>query len=286
MAAIAAAIFCACSWGAADFIAGVQARRISVGAVMLGSAGTGVVLAGSAVLISGHAAPPASDIVYAVAAGLLALIALYAFFHALAIGTMSIVAPVSASGVAIPVVFGVARGDEVSIVVAAGFAATIVGVMLAGREQDAAAEHEIDARRRRRAFALALVAAASFGTLWVLIERASRSDELWSILIQKSVGLSVILPLVLWLSRRPGWQPVDRQAAAATVVAGALDTAAVTAFAYASTHGPLSVTSVLGAMFPVVTVLLAHRVLGERISRSQRIGVVLALGGVAMLAAS
>jgi len=71
----------------------------------------------------------------------------------------------------------------------------------------------------------------------------------------------------------------------ALVVIGALDVTANSLFAIASTKGLLSLVSVAGSLYPVTTVLLARAVLGERLARVQQVGVALALGGVAMIAA-
>jgi drug/metabolite transporter (DMT)-like permease len=66
---------------------------------------------------------------------------------------------------------------------------------------------------------------------------------------------------------------------------GAGDAAANGAFAWSSTLGLLSVTAVLGSLYPVATLLLARSVLGERLTRLQAYGVVLALTGIVLLAA-
>jgi drug/metabolite transporter (DMT)-like permease len=65
---------------------------------------------------------------------------------------------------------------------------------------------------------------------------------------------------------------------------GLADVSANALFAVASTHGLLALVSVLGSLYPIVTVLLAHVLLGERLTRAQRAGVALALGGVAVIA--
>jgi len=72
---------------------------------------------------------------------------------------------------------------------------------------------------------------------------------------------------------------------AAVAAVGLADVSANALFAFASGHGLLSLVSVLGSQYPVVTVLLAHIVLGERLTRGQRAGVLVALGGVAAIAA-
>jgi drug/metabolite transporter (DMT)-like permease len=53
----------------------------------------------------------------------------------------------------------------------------------------------------------------------------------------------------------------------------------------ANTKGALSIVSVVGSLYPVMTLFLARMVLGERIRRLQQVGVVAALTGVAMIAA-
>jgi drug/metabolite transporter (DMT)-like permease len=56
-------------------------------------------------------------------------------------------------------------------------------------------------------------------------------------------------------------------------------------FAFASSRGLVSVASVLGSLYPVVTVLLARFLLHERLKLIQSVGVVLSLVGVAVIAA-
>ena len=67
---------------------------------------------------------------------------------------------------------------------------------------------------------------------------------------------------------------------------GLADISANTLFVLASQYGLIAVVSVLGSLFPIVTVLLVHLVLHERISRVQRLGVVVALVGIAIVAAA
>jgi drug/metabolite transporter (DMT)-like permease len=48
--------------------------------------------------------------------------------------------------------------------------------------------------------------------------------------------------------------------------------------------GPLAVASVLGSLYPVVTILLARFVLGERLRGLQRLGIALAMAAVLLAA--
>src|SRR5688572_2016699 len=97
MAAILMGLGSSVCWGVADFLGGLQSRRIAVTLVMLVSQAAG--LAGILILVlaAGEARPPGDALVAAALAGAGGALALSAFYHALAIGTMSIVAPISAT---------------------------------------------------------------------------------------------------------------------------------------------------------------------------------------------
>jgi len=75
--------------------------------------------------------------------------------------------------------------------------------------------------------------------------------------------------------------PPGRVPAAAAI--GLLDVGANALFAAAATRGYLSIVSVLGSEYPVVTVILAQKLLGERVSRPQAAGIALALIGVGIV---
>lgn len=293
MLAIAMALASALSWGTGDFYGGISARRFAMPMVLLGTATGGTLFAAVAVLVSNDAVPPGEDLLLGVVAGFTGLLALGAFYRALAIGRMSIVAPISATGTAIPVAVGIADGDPVTVLTATGFLLAIGGVMLASREQQEQPEDppppvEVDSRLNdhQQSIVLSLVAAIGFGTIFVLIERASHDSIIWPALALKATSLTAMLVVVgalAVLRRLPTAVPAGAQWGIPLMV-GSLDVTANLTYAYASTHGALSVTAVLASMFPVVTVLLAHQLLGERLIRLQKVGVAAALTGVVLLA--
>jgi drug/metabolite transporter (DMT)-like permease len=89
----------------------------------------------------------------------------------------------------------------------------------------------------------------------------------------------------LWLvvaARRPSFSTV-RPNLATLVGAGVLDNVANLLFVLAAARGLLSLVSVLGSLYPVVTVVLARVVLDERLARWQLVGVAGALCGVALI---
>jgi drug/metabolite transporter (DMT)-like permease len=223
--------------------------------------------------------PSRSAVAWAALAGSAGIVALGAFYRALAIGTMSVVAPISATAAAVPVLVGLAEGERPGGLQIAGMAAALAGVILASREP----VEEGCPPANRAAIGLALVAAAGFGTFFVGIDRASATAEVpWVIVVQRccSVSLLVIATLVV----RPSL-PRDGASLLVLAAVGLLDLGANGLYALATTHGLLSVVSVLGSLYPAVTVVLARFVLAERIARVQELGVVLALAGVIAISA-
>jgi drug/metabolite transporter (DMT)-like permease len=216
---------------------------------------------------------------WAALAGSAGIVALGAFYRGLAIGTMSVVAPISATAAAVPVLVGLAEGERPGALQVAGMAAALAGVILASREPI----EEGRPRGNRAAVGLALVAAAGFGTFFVGIDRASATAEVpWVIVVQRSCSL--VLLVIAALVARPSL-PRDGTSLAALGAIGVLDLGANGLYALATTEGLLSVVAVLGSLYPAVTVVLARLVLAERIARTQEVGVVLALAGVVAISA-
>ena len=212
-------------------------------------------------------------------AGVAGLSALGAFYKALSIGTMSIVAPISATGVALPVLVGLAGGDALQPIVALGLAVTVGGVLLASRE-----EVKPEERRgpNRPAILLALGAAVGFGLYFVFADVAADGSILWLL----ALGRLVVLPGIAMIAYRRGVAlapPRDQRPQLAAI--GIVDLSATGLYGLATTHGALSIVAVIGSLYPVVTILLARGVLGERLSHTQGAGVVAALAGVAMVSA-
>jgi drug/metabolite transporter (DMT)-like permease len=217
-------------------------------------------------------------VVFSLLAGIAGVMGLAGFYRALAIGTMSIVAPISATGVALPVIVGVATGDRLSTVVSAGLVVTVAGVVLASREQ-----HD-DAGRAaagRLSIGLALLSAVGFGSYFALADVAADGSVLWLLLLARIVVLPVMAGAVL--VARP---PRPRRGDLVTLAgAGLLDITATGLYGVANTKGALSIVSVVGALYPVTTVLLARLVLSERLRPIQAAGVAAAFAGVGLIVA-
>jgi len=120
MAAVVLALSASCCWGMADFVGGLQSKRLAVPVVLGVVEGTGLVLVVAIIVATAEPWPGTRAAALSIVAGLAGVCALGCFYRALAIGTMSIVAPISATGVTLPVIVGVATGDTLSVVVSAG----------------------------------------------------------------------------------------------------------------------------------------------------------------------
>ncbi|MCZ4491475.1 MAG: hypothetical protein JWP53_406 [Conexibacter sp.] len=278
--AIALAITAAACWGLADFLAGLASRRVAVPIVLLLVEGGGLVVIAAIALVSRDPFfTDAGDVLSAVGGGLAGVLGLGCFYQALAIGTMSVVAPISAAGVALPVVVGVASGDRPSAVAAGGLVAIVIGVVLASREEHADAEA---AAAGRTAILLALLSAVGFGGFFALTDAPADASVVWTILLARAAPIPLIVAMVLLM--RPAQRP-SRRLGLGIAAVGTIDLAATSLIALANTKGDLSLVSVLGGMYPVATVLLAAVIIHERLARPQLAGVVLALGGIAAVAA-
>ncbi len=286
MLAIVFALFSSALWGLADYFGGVKSRSLPVPVVLAGTYGASLAVM-LVFIVARGAGPPASEHVLAgLAAGLVGIVGLSAFYRGLAIGTMSIVAPIAATGVSIPVIVGLLGGDEPGLAGSLGLALAVVGIVLASREDD---ESTVGQREQRLSVLLAIVAGLGFGTYFVLAEFGSRGDVGWTLLLSRVSGFPIMVLVALLVLRRGGRDgrgrvPV-RSALAALAGIGLLDLAANALFNQASTMGALSSVAVASSLYPVVTVMLAALLLGERVQGVQRVGVFVALTGVVLIAA-
>jgi drug/metabolite transporter (DMT)-like permease len=265
------------AWGAADFLGGLSARRVPLVVVSLLSQAAGFLFILAIILIRGDGPRETAAFWYGLAGGAMGAIGLSALYRALAIGRMSVVAPTAALSGTIPVAWGLTRGDRPEPIQLAGVAIAIAGVILAARMPE-----ERGSRRRATGIGLALLAALTLGALVVFLDEVGRSDPLWGTLMVRVGALTLLLMAAA--IRRPSIR-AGGPAALRLAAVGILDNGANLAFALAAhAGGLLTLTSVLGSLYPVTTVLLARLVLHERLAPHQTIGVIAALAGVALIA--
>lgn len=210
---------------------------------------------------------------WALAAALAGATGLVAFYAALARGVMGVVAPIASLGVLVPISVGLLRGDEPSGWQLLGVAVAVLGVCLSGGP-------ELRAAGGRVPIILAIGAGLGFGIAFTGLGIGGQSSPIMTVLVMRLCSVLVLGPVLL---RSRGLRPRGRDLAI-TAVAGVGDVSANLMYSWAAGQGLLSLTAVLGSLYPVATILLARVVLGERLRHIQYLGVAMALIGVAIIA--
>ena len=277
MLAILLALAASGAWGSADFLGGLSARRVPILVVAAVSQAVGLGFTLLVVLAVWRGPDDPAVLWLGAVAGLLGAAGLSALYQGLAVGRMGVVAPIAAMSGLVPIAVGlVAQHDRPEQLQVAGMALAIGGVVMAARARDPSGA----AGRLTNGVGLALVAALFLGSMVVALDAGGDRDPVWTIFMVRVSSVTV-----LWLvvaARRPSMSTV-RPNVATLAGAGVLDNLANLLFVLASARGLLSLVSVLGSLYPVVTVVLARVVLDERLSRWQIVGVAAALGGVALI---
>ena len=269
-------------------------------------------------LARGSGYPGDGFLVAGVIAGVSSLVAVTSLYKALAIGSMSIVAPINAAYPIVPVIYGLAQGERPSALQLGGMALVVLGVIVASyvREpsaQGAAAPDEgpvgaagadqvavvpmpdvgggfVDSARSAASghqprmlasIVLAVIATIASGSVLTALSSAAETDPYWGLIVVRAVALVGMLVIVAVTRSSLGVRPAQ---VPLLLGIGALDTVATGFFAVATTYGYLSVVSVIAALFPLGTMALAWLVLGERMRPYQYAGVAAALIGVVLVA--
>lgn len=212
---------------------------------------------------------------WAVAAGLLGMAGLTAFYTALATGTMGIVAPAAALSVLVPLTVGLLRGESPAPWQVLGIVFAIGGVLLASGP-------ELSDAGGTRPVLLALLAALFFGLMFVIMAEGAQVSVVMTMAGMRVTTVVIALGLVV-ATRSVGG--LDRSDVPAITAIGVCDGAANLTWGLASTLGLLSVTSVLGSLYPVVTAVMAAMVHHERLRPVQYVGVGVAMAGVVLITA-
>jgi drug/metabolite transporter (DMT)-like permease len=262
------------AWGVADFAGPLVGRTLGTLPVLFWAELAGVVGIGVAVAIRGDG-PAGWGVLYALLAAVGGMLGLWAYYHGMATGTMSVVAPIAGISAVIPVAVGIASGDSPSVPQLAGIACALAGVGLAS------IEHQQGRRRLAAGVGLALAAAAGFGFYFPWMHAAGKVDFWWASLVFRTMALVLVAGIVAQ-QRTP--IRLGRRNLVIVSLVGLGDTLGNVLYAAASGEGGLvSLTSVLASLYPVVTVLLAASVLKERVAPTQRAGVALTLAGVVLI---
>ena len=274
------ALLSAAAYGAADFLGGMATRRATAVSAVIVSQAAGLILLLLVLPFLPETVVTTADIAWGAVAGLAGGSGVAILYRALAIGPMSIVAPLTAVfAAALPVFAGLALGERLSSTTTLGIALAAIAIVLIGQEQSSATRgvtHSVSAR----GITLAIVAGLLVGVFFVSLERTSAASGLWPLVPARLVAISLFTATAL-AGRRPVLVP--RSVAAVAIGAGAVDMLANALYLIAVQQGPLSVVATLASLYPASTVILARFILGERMTHAQTAGVVCALVAVVLM---
>jgi drug/metabolite transporter (DMT)-like permease len=294
--ALAAAVL----YGSADFLGGAasrQSRTLSVAALSV-PAGALIMLLAAAV--AGGPLPTAG-LGWAIAAGASGAAGLLTFYTGLAVGPMSVVAPVSALvSTILPVTVAVATGERLGARVFLGVVVCLVAIVLVSLERGVwparrargqpgdRAGGQGRARSLRhhpalRGFGYGAGSGILFGVFFVCLRYAGSSGVFWPVAIARMGNSAVVIAAVVLARARPVGREAGGRVLAAAVGSGVLDSTANLFYVMATRAGLFGVAIVLTSLYPGITVLLARVVLRERMHVVQRIGLLFAAAGVILV---
>ncbi len=279
--AVALALFTSVAYGLSNYVGPRLARGAPLALLLLVGQSCALVLAGALVSARGEPLPDAGAIAFAVAAGLGNAGGLVFLYRAAAVGPLSVVIPIGALGASIPVVAGFASGEEIAVLKVAGIVLAIAGVVLVARRTAAqVAAVQPEGHDRRAAVVLAAASAVCFGIFLATLSPASDGDPGWAVFLSRA---SLVAALLAFAVHQGALRAIDRSRLPLLAVPGLLLFAGTLSYAAATQEGDLGVVSVLGSLFPVVTVALAVGIDGERLSRWQALGAGAVIVGVVLL---
>jgi drug/metabolite transporter (DMT)-like permease len=266
----------AACWGVGDFLGGVASRRLAVLTVLAVSQAVGLVGILVWVVASGESFPGVVELLPAAAAGVAGLVGLAALYRGLATGAMGIVAPISAASPIVVLAVDASKGVVPAALQWLGIGLVLAGIVILSRDRSATGG------RVAAGAGLALLAALGFGLFVVGLDAGADESAAWAVVAARAASVSIALVAALVTT-----SPLRPPLASLPLLVGvaAFDTGANVLVAAATTHGAAGIVAVLGALYPVVTVLLAWAVLGERLGPAKRAGAAIALVGAALVAA-
>jgi drug/metabolite transporter (DMT)-like permease len=267
-------------YGAGDFTGGLTTRRASTIPVVVISQASGLVLVLLLLPFLPASSPNGMDFFWGAMGGLAGGIGVGLLYRALAIGTMSVVAPTTAvCAVAIPVIAAVILGERPPPLAVAGIVLGVISIVLVSR-QTVTAPGESNTAGGGSGLGIALASGVAIGFFLLSFAQTRTEAGMWPLVAARMVSVSMFGAIAA------GSKQSLRMAAPVlrlVILAGILDMLANALYLIAARIGPLSVVVTLSSLYPASTVLLARVVLRERLNLWQVSGVVCALAAVVLI---
>ena len=272
-------------YGFADFFGALSSRKLKPLFVTLFSGLGGLFFLLLMSPVFGLPANP-DAIFWGVLAGLGSAVAITALYASLAIGPISILSPLGAvMSALIPMFFGVIfKGEQFTTVGWFALLGILVAVGLVGFVPSD------DIRLpSAKGLLLGLTAGTFIGLILIFINQAPTTSGLTSVVVMRGVsattiGLFVLVSFLINKNVSRSEFSLGYKVWLMVAFTGILDSSANVFFLFAMRFGSLTVVSVLTALYPLGTLILARVILKEKIAKVQLAGVLLALTCSALLA--
>jgi drug/metabolite transporter (DMT)-like permease len=263
-------------YGTSGFLAGIKSRHMPVLSLLLFTSIAGLIIFLIVLWVRGMPFPRDPNLLFAILGGAFGVGGLYCFYRGLAVGAISIVVPVSALCVILPVIASLAQGEMLGWLQWLGITLAFSGGVLVSFERDTTA----NTKRLTAGILPALGAALGFGAFFVVMDLAGGVDPLWAVVVSKLSYFLFLLPAVFF--KRPALK-VPIIDIPVVIAIGSLDGIAAFAYTTATTMGMLSLVAVISSLYPAVSIILATLILKERLRGHQLVGVVLAILGITLI---
>ncbi len=271
----ALALLASLLWGASDFMGGLKSRSLPPVVVYLGSQIFGFVFLAALVTLGHLWIAPAPFWGWGIATSVVGIASMITFYQALSSAPMGLISPIAALAVVVPVGVGLLQGESPRSIQVIGILVAVTGVLLASGP-------ELGGTQSSRPLVLAGMSAVGFGLMYVLMAEGSKTSAAMTMFSFRASSM-VLLLMALAIFRNVGGATAKDLPIMAGI--GIVDATANLSYGVASTLGLMSVTSVLGSLYPVVTAVLAAVVLRERLRAVQYVGVSVAMVGVLLISA-
>lgn len=273
------------SYGYADFVGALAAKKVRAITVTTISFSCGLLLALFMSLFVGANFSQAA-ISAGIYAGIASGVAISCLYAALALGPISIVSPLTAViSAVIPVIFDLATGAKLG-----PFALIAIGLVLVAVVLVAFVPGQDFRLPSLRALLYSVGAGVGFAGIFVFLDGAPSDSGLATLVVMRVVGITLMLAGLTYafFKYRPKQfletSIFGRSLIWLVLLAGSGDVLGNVFFLVATRAGELAIAAVLTSLYPVGTILLARIVLKERIAKSQSLGIVLAIGACVLIA--
>jgi uncharacterized membrane protein len=266
-------------YGSADFVGGVAARAIGpLRTTALGAVGGLALLLAALPFVGGVWS--AAALGWGAASGVVGAAAVALLYACLAIGPMSILSPLTALvSAVVPMVWGLAGGDRFAPIGYVALGLALVAVVLVGFVPERGA-----VRPGGRALGMAVAAGALIGVFLIMLNQTPADSGLVPLVANRTVNAAIMWTIIGVLALRGSTRGLTRRGVLLALGSGLLDASANVLILLGLRAGDLTTMSVLVALYPAGTIVLAALVLRERIAPVQWVGLVLAVTAAALLA--